>query len=104
MSKHPPLTNKDGEVREIAAADMPMFKPVAEADPAIVEAMQRMKNKGGRPKLDAPKKMFGLRIDPKVADGIKSTGKGYNARVEDVLREALASGKLDAPPPDASRR
>jgi uncharacterized protein (DUF4415 family) len=29
-----------------------------------------------------------------VVEGIKATGKGYNARAERVLREALAQGKL----------
>jgi uncharacterized protein (DUF4415 family) len=29
-----------------------------------------------------------------VVEGIRATGKGYNARVERVLREALEQGKL----------
>ena len=46
---------------------------------------------------DAPKKHVGFRLDATVVEGIKATGKGYNARVEDVLRDALAAGKLDPP-------
>jgi uncharacterized protein (DUF4415 family) len=56
-----------------------------------------MKNRGGRPKVDKPKKLFGLRLDQSVIDGIKATGRGYNTRVESVLRDALSAGKLDAP-------
>jgi len=33
-----------------------------------------------------------------AAEGIKATGKGYNARVEAVLREALAKGLLNPQP------
>jgi uncharacterized protein (DUF4415 family) len=93
----PPLTDKDGEVRELTAEDMKLFRPIAEVDPGMVEAMKATRNKGGRRKVETPKVHFGVRMDPAVAHGIKATGKGYNARVESVLREALAAGKLDAP-------
>ncbi len=85
-----------GEVREITAGDLKLFRPIAEVDPGMVEAMNRMKSRIGRPKIDRPKKLFGLRLDQNVIDGIKATGRGYNARVESVLREALSAGKLDA--------
>ena len=55
------------------------------------------KRSPGRPKVEAPKVHVGFRLAADVVDGIKATGKGYNARVEAVLREALAAGKLDAP-------
>jgi uncharacterized protein (DUF4415 family) len=29
-----------------------------------------------------------------VVDGVRATGRGYNARVEKLLRDALADGKL----------
>jgi uncharacterized protein (DUF4415 family) len=29
-----------------------------------------------------------------VVEGLRATGRGYNARVEKVLREALAKGRL----------
>lgn len=51
----------------------------------------------GRPKAETPKVHVGFRLAADVVEGIKQTGKGYNARVEDVLREALAAGKLNAP-------
>jgi len=55
------------------------------------------KRSPGRPKVETPKVHVGFRLAADVVDGIKGTGKGYNARVETVLREALAAGKLDAP-------
>ena len=36
----------------------------------------------------------GFRLAADVVEGIKATGKGFNARVEKVLRDALAQGKL----------
>lgn len=55
-----------------------------------------MKRKGGRPKAETPKVLLGFRMAPDVVSGIKATGKGYNGRVEKVLRDALARGELDA--------
>jgi uncharacterized protein (DUF4415 family) len=48
----------------------------------------------GRPPLAAPKVHVGFRLAAEVVAAIKATGRGYNARVEKVLREALAEGKL----------
>ncbi|MBV8614931.1 MAG: BrnA antitoxin family protein, partial [Acetobacteraceae bacterium] len=37
---------------------------------------------------------IGFRLAADVVEGIRATGKGYNGRVERVLREALAKGRL----------
>lgn len=44
--------------------------------------------------MERPKVHVGFRPAADVVEGIKATGKGYNARVERVLREALAKGEL----------
>jgi hypothetical protein len=46
----------------------------------------------GRPVIgDAPKLHIGFRLAADVVNAIRATGKGYNARVEKVLREALSN-------------
>ncbi len=45
-----PLADKDGEVRELTADDIRSFKPIAEVDPGMVEAMNEFRRKVGRPK------------------------------------------------------
>ena len=91
-----PLTDKDGEVREITAEDMKYFRPIREVDPGMIEAMAAWKKKlaRGRPKVAAPRRMISFRLPPDIISGIKARGRGYNARVEKVLREALDKGKL----------
>ena len=42
----------------------------------------------------AAKVHVGFRLAADVVEGIEATGKGYNSRVERVLRDALAQGKL----------
>ena len=111
MKKRPPLTDKDGEVRELTYEDFKHMRPLAEVDPGLIEAMKAMRDRlskdgrsperprGGRPKAETPKVHIGFRLDADVVEGVKATGKGYNARVEMILRDALAKGLLDAGKP-----
>ena len=48
----------------------------------------------GRPRVESPKVHIGFRLAADVVEGVRATGKGYNARVEKVLCEALAKGEL----------
>jgi len=99
-----PLADKDGEVRELTADDMRSFKPIAEVDPRMVEAMKEFRRKVGRPKALSPKKHIGFRLAAEIVEGIKATGPGYNARVEQALREALELGTLEPAKPEASAK
>jgi len=89
-----PLTDRDGEIRELAAEEMRLFKPITEVDPGMVEAMKEFRRKLGRPKAEAPKVHIGFRLAPDVVASIKASGRGYNARVEQALREAGFGGKV----------
>ena len=83
-----PLTNKDGEVRELTAADFKAMRPIAEVDPGMIDAMKEFHRKVGRPKAISPKVHVSFRMAADVVASIKATGRGYNARVEQALREA----------------
>ena len=76
---------------EWTEADFARARPFSEMFP---EQARSLKNQGGRPKLERPKIHVGFRLAADVVEGIKATGRGYNARVEQVLRDALAQGKL----------
>jgi uncharacterized protein (DUF4415 family) len=89
-----PLADKDGEIRELTAEDMRLFKPIAEVDPGMIEAMAEFRRKLGRPKVEAPKVHIGFRLAPDVVASIKASGRGYNARVEQALRAAGFGGKV----------
>src|SRR4051794_41471794 len=64
--------------------------PLKEVFPKHFKAWKRM----GPPPVAAPKIHIGFRLAADVVAGIRATGKGYNARVEKVLRDALAKGEL----------
>ena len=88
-----PLTDESGEVRELTADDMKHFRPIQEVDPGMLQAVANYR-KRGRPPVENPKMRVGFRLAADVVAGIRASGRGYNARVEEVLREALANGKL----------
>ena len=90
----PPLPDDDGEVRGLTADDIKAMRPIAEIDPDMPAAMKAMRNKGGRPKVENPRAQIAFRWDRELVATIKATGQGYNARVEKVLREAIAKGLL----------
>ena len=76
---------------ELTDADFARARPFTETFPDLA---RQLRAQGGRPRLARPKVHVGFRLAADVVEGIKATGKGYNARVERVLREALAQGKL----------
>ena len=86
----PPPADFD-ENPEWTEANYARARPFSEVFPAQFESW---KNKGGRPKSDNPKVHMNFRLAADLVDGIRATGKGYNARVEKVLRDALANGQL----------
>ena len=90
----PPLTDEDGEVRELTTEDLQHFRPIAEVDPGMVEIMTALKDKGGRPRAVRPRMHIGFRWDPDLVASIKASGKNYNTRIEQIIREAQRTGKL----------
>ncbi len=50
--------------------------------------------KMGRPSVASPKVHIGFRLSADVVESVRASGPGYNARVEKVLRDAIAQGRL----------
>jgi uncharacterized protein (DUF4415 family) len=88
-----PLTDADGEVRELTTKDFKHFKPASEVLPELLgaelaEELLRPK-KTGRPHASAPKIFTCIRLDPDVLEAFRSTGKGWQTRMNDALKEWL---------------
>lgn len=59
-------------------------------NPDMTDAIQQAitkKNRGGRPKSDNPKVFTGIRLDPDILERFKAEGKGWQTRINAVLRE-----------------
>ena len=87
--KRPPLTDEEGEVRELTQEDFRGMRPAREVMPELIEAMEEWRKKLGRPKAETPKVHIGFRLSADVVASIKASGRGYNARVDAALRKAF---------------
>ena len=81
---------EDDDIPELTDADFARARPFKEVFPEQYAGWK----KRGRPSVDKPKVHVGFRLDADVVSGIKASGRGYNARVERVLRAALVKGEL----------
>ena len=60
----------------------------------IGEEATKPLRKAGRPKSISPKRNGTLRLAGDLWEHIKASGRGYNSRVENILREAVEQGKI----------
>ncbi len=89
MAKPKPLIDDEGEVRELTAADFAQMKPFS-ALPKDEQAMlrnlgQQAKRRRGRPPKEAPKVAVTMRLDPDVAEFFRSSGEGWQTRLNALL-------------------
>jgi uncharacterized protein (DUF4415 family) len=102
--RRPPLTDEEGEVRELTREDFEGMRPMREVMPEFIEAMAEFRRKLGRPKAEAPKVHIGFRLAADVVASIKASGRGYNARVERALRAAGFGAEVKPESPPKRRR
>ena len=83
-----PLIDEDGEVREITAEDVALFKPFSALPAAEQKVLLKLRKRGPQ---KAPRKVpISIRLSPDVAEGLRATGSGWQGRADEVLRAWLA--------------
>jgi len=60
----------------------------------VSDEEDRARRRGGRPKLGAPKISTTIRLDADVMGAFRAIGKGWQTRVNALLREAVEQGKI----------
>jgi uncharacterized protein (DUF4415 family) len=84
MENRLPLIEDDGEVRELTEVDFKRFKPFSSL-PDDLQTVLR-----GRGKQKAPTKIaVTLRYSPEVIDAFRATGKGWQTRMDEALKQWL---------------
>ena len=78
------------DVPEATDAEFATAKPFKDVFPSQYKSWKKM----GRPPVATPKVHIGFRLAADVVDAVRASGRGYNARVEKVLRNALAKGEF----------
>lgn len=87
-----PLTDEDGEVRELTAADFAQMRPAYEVlPPELVALMREHRRRQGErgPQKSPVKKLVSIRLDQDVLERAKAGGPGWQTRINDILRDAL---------------
>lgn len=77
---------EDAAISAAAQSD-PDAQPLTDAQ---LKAMRPM----GRPRIANPKAPLTMRIDADVLQALRSSGQGWQTRVNALLREAVATGKV----------
>jgi uncharacterized protein (DUF4415 family) len=94
-SKRPLTDEEEAEIQRMIASDpdspeltdeqLAQGRPFAEVFPELAESTRRSR---GRPPVARPLQQISIRLDPDVIAKFKATGKGWQARINDVLKEA----------------
>jgi uncharacterized protein (DUF4415 family) len=95
MANRKPLIDRDGEVREITAEDVALFRPFSALPKNEQEVLLKLRRRGPQ---KAPRKVpISIRLSPEVAEGLRATGNGWQRRADEVLRSWLSEqGKVPA--------
>lgn len=87
-----PFTDKAGEVRELTEADINAMRPTAEVLPAELAAILPKRKRGQRGPQKAPlKQLVTLRLDSEVVERFRSSGAGWQSRINAVLRKSAGN-------------
>ena len=90
ISKRPaiamPTVEEDKAITAAAKTD-PDAHPLT---PTQLKAMVPLKSLRGRPKSESRKQLVSVRYSPEVLDYFKSTGEGWQSRMDGVLQQYVA--------------
>ena len=92
----PPLTDdEEAEIQRRISSDpdspeatdeeLSHARPFAEIFPELMDGIRRSR---GRPVAETRKQQISLRLDPDVIAKFKATGKGWQSRVNEILKQA----------------
>lgn len=74
----------------MTAEDFKNFRPTSEVlPPELYKALTKL----GRPKKARPKVSTTIRLDQEVLDYFRKSGKGWQTRINDLLREHVAANQ-----------
>ena len=92
MNKQLPLTDSDGEVRELSVKDLLQFRPASEViSPDLLKGLVSLgKQRGMRgPQKSPVKDRVTIRLSHEVVEQFRATGEGWQTRVDAALKDWL---------------
>ena len=95
--KMKPLTDKSGEVRELTKEDVKRFRPASEVLPQELLAVLPKRKPGQRGAQKRPtKEPVTVRYSRDVLDYFRTTGPGWQARINAALKEWVAQNRQNS--------
>ena len=92
--KMKPLPDKSGEVRELTRENMKRFRPADEIIPPQLLAALPKRKPGQRGAQKRPtKEPVTIRYSLDVLEYFRTTGPGWQARIDDALKEWVAQDR-----------
>jgi uncharacterized protein (DUF4415 family) len=91
MTNRKPLIDEDGEVREVTAEEVALFKPFSSLPETEQKMLLNLRKRG--PQKTPRKVPISIRLSPDVADGLRATGNGWQVRADEALRSWLAESR-----------
>jgi uncharacterized protein (DUF4415 family) len=88
MANRKPLTDEEGEVRELTAEDFEQLVPFSALPPDEQEKLRSLKRHRGLQKTPT-KELISIRLSRDVVSKLRASGSGWQARVDEHLREWL---------------
>ncbi|HEY3986478.1 MAG TPA: BrnA antitoxin family protein [Cedecea sp.] len=83
-----PTDEEDTKIRE-AVADDPDTMLLEKSEVKLMPLSKIIKARRGRPSSDNPKTRITIRCSPEVIDAFKSTGRGWQTRMDAALKDWL---------------
>ena len=87
MRERKPLTDEEGEVRELLLDDMKRFRPIVEVLPPA--SLQKLGLRSRTEQKTKDKEKVTLQLSRDVLARFRDTGPGWQARLDAALREWL---------------
>jgi uncharacterized protein (DUF4415 family) len=89
MPKRPNPELTDDDNPEWTDADFARARPASEVLPELFgnQAAQTMLKSRGRPRSEVVKERITIRFDADVLEAFRSTGKGWQTRMNDAMRD-----------------
>lgn len=85
MPKSKPLTDVEGEVRELTAADMKRFQIAKQTLPCTL--LKKLNVRGSQ--KTPTKERIAIRLSPEVLQRFRDTGDGWQSPVDSALKDCL---------------
>ena len=92
MASRLPLIDEDGEVRELTKADFEQAVHLSALPLDLQNSLKALRRRGSQ--KEPTKVPTTIRFDADVLTALKASGRGWQTRVNDAMREVL---KLEKP-------